>query len=75
MRAGQALKSQQADQSFPLDRHFHALLPTARADSGQGRIIQASPLLKRSAKFTANRIEFTSTGATISISGKLPGNS
>jgi len=29
------------------------------------RIIQASPLLKDSAKITANRIEFTSTGATI----------
>jgi phage terminase large subunit-like protein len=29
------------------------------------RIIDASPLLKDSAKITANRIEFTSTGATI----------
>jgi phage terminase large subunit-like protein len=29
------------------------------------RILQASPLLKHSARFTANRIEFTSTGSTI----------
>jgi phage terminase large subunit-like protein len=29
------------------------------------RIINASPLLRRSAKLTTNRIEFRSTGATI----------
>jgi phage terminase large subunit-like protein len=30
-----------------------------------GRIVEASPLLKKAARVTANRIEFTSTGATI----------
>jgi hypothetical protein len=29
------------------------------------RIIEASPLLRNSAKFTANKVEFTSTGSTI----------
>ena len=38
---------------------------SSRVFQAIARIIQASPLLKRSAKFTQNKIEFTSTGSTI----------